>query len=277
MSHQMNRKNSPKSPLLTIITFSAFIVILFNISEYLSSIKKSRFGFSKKQQERIEKEQRKYEQKSTSNVIIGIGTGRCGTLALSVLLNSQPTAKVTHEFNRCKNFHWNDSPDQENAENRYKIYKSWLNDKISTVGDVALWSLPYVETFLKHDDVKIVALKRNRTDTLNSFKSWFGRKKHFPWTNFNNLDYFIENGGPYRHNRNGFDDCYPNFEVAELLEPQFDNDKKLIDQKHIRVYPTIVEGAGIYYDFYYKEVDKLMNRYSADFGFSVSNQEIQGL
>eukprot|EP00854_Cymbomonas_tetramitiformis_P019906 gene19906-23815_t len=50
------------------------------------------------------------------------------------------------------------------------------------VGDVALWYLPYVEAFIKLDPtVRIIALKRDRTDTVRSFGRWFGGMKHFPW------------------------------------------------------------------------------------------------
>lgn len=33
----------------------------------------------------------------TSRIILGIGTGRCGTLSLAEILNGQPNTQVTHE------------------------------------------------------------------------------------------------------------------------------------------------------------------------------------
>lgn len=240
----------------TVISFCLFLVILFNVTQYLHP-KSSNIGLSNAQKKRIDAEQQQSQntwlksEKVKAQIIIGIGTGRCGTLATSVLLDAQPTVFMPHEFDRCKNFEWNLAQTDQGiklAENRYRLYKSWINDSnpaVKTSGDISLWSLPYAEYFLKHDDVKILALKRNRTDTISSFEEWFGRKRHFPWTNYETLSYFISNGAKFRHNK-GFDQCYPEFELGKLLEPQFQSDSKLKEQKHIRLYPSIKEGAEIY-------------------------------
>ena len=240
----------------TVISFCLFLVILLNVTQYLQphSLK---IGFSREQKERIEAEQRQFQntglksENVKAQIIIGIGTGRCGTLATSVLLDAQPTVFMPHEFDRCKNFEWNLAQTDQGlklAEDRYHLYKSWINDsnpEVKTSGDIALWSLPYAEYFLKHDDVKILALKRNRADTISSFEEWFGRKRHFPWTDYATLSYFIKNGARFRHNK-GFDQCYPEFEMGKLLEPQFKIDEKLKEQEHIRLYPSIKKGAEVY-------------------------------
>ena len=75
-----------------------------------------------------------YDYQNKTRVILGIGSGRCGTLALSKLLNSQKSLKVTHEYNECTDFHWNDAESKMGylyAENRYQRYKSWTNKKIT--------------------------------------------------------------------------------------------------------------------------------------------------
>ena len=110
-------------------------------------------------------------------VVIGVGTGRCGTLEFSQLLNSQASSAVTHEWFACSGLEW-DTPSYFKTKVRYDKYLSRAGD---LVGDIALWNLPYVEQYLKFKNVKIVALKRNRTDTIASFGKWFKKWKHFPW------------------------------------------------------------------------------------------------
>lgn len=87
------------------------------------------------------------------NVVLGIGTGRCGTLAFSKLLNRQPYTVVTHEYGRCGDYAWKDATGEGGigkAEKRYQKYWDRLNKNTGggrrynkVAGDIALWNLPY--------------------------------------------------------------------------------------------------------------------------------------
>jgi hypothetical protein len=48
-------------------------------------------------------------------ILIGIGTGRCGTMAFSKLVDAQPHASVTHEAEYCKDYHWFDAEGLDGA------------------------------------------------------------------------------------------------------------------------------------------------------------------
>lgn len=111
--------------------------------------------------------------------------------------------------------------------------------------------------------MKIIVLKRNRTDTIKSFEKWFGKLHHFPWVSRIEREKFKQvfiGRTPYK-NVAAYDQCYPFFELEKFgLEP---------DQS----FPTIKQGATVYYDYYYAEVDRLVRMYPAKF-FMVDTYEI---
>eukprot|EP00959_Pyramimonas_sp_CCMP1952_P423843 8878358-Pyramimonas_sp.AAC.1 len=106
------------------------------------------------------------------------------------------------------------------------------------VGDIALWNLPYAEIMLElNENVRVVALKRDKNDTIKSFQRWFGGLKHFPWVTFAER----ERMPAYKH-MPLYDVCYPKY--------RFEAEQ-----------PTIKEGALMYYDDYYAQVDRLLEKY----------------
>lgn len=107
-------------------------------------------------------------------IIIGCGTGRCGTVSLSVLLNSQSGFRVGHESVRM--------PWDFNKNYAAMALSFFLNsDKI--VGDIASWYLPYMKYFLtKEDRVKVICLKRSKEEVVKSFIRKTGWKDANHWT-----------------------------------------------------------------------------------------------
>lgn len=96
-------------------------------------------------------------------LIFGLGTGRCGTLSLSTVLDAQYQTNVTHEYGF--RLPWN-------TNNYYltitldTIFKQHMG---RFVGDVAFWYLPYTERILElFPDAKFICLKRDRQDTIDS-------------------------------------------------------------------------------------------------------------
>jgi hypothetical protein len=91
--------------------------------------------------------------------IVGLGSGRCGTHSLAVLLWMQPGTYVTHE--RHPPLLWYDEPDP----------CRYLRDETHPViGDVALYYLPHVERILaEFPATKFLCLKRDQEETVASF------------------------------------------------------------------------------------------------------------
>lgn len=98
-------------------------------------------------------------------IVIGLGSGRCGTLAFSRLLNFQPSSDVSHEFHTCKGLEWTYEKSEVFPELAARFSRNRIRQYISRsagkrkllIGDIALWNLPYAEAFLNADPrVKLV-------------------------------------------------------------------------------------------------------------------------
>lgn len=104
-----------------------------------------------------------------SKIIIGLGSGRCGTVTLSTLLSNIRGVNVKHELKHI--LPWDG-------------YVDIVIDKISQisnlegdiVGDVGFYYLNYVMVILKchpAHDIKFVCLRRSKAKTVESFyKIW---------------------------------------------------------------------------------------------------------
>ncbi|KKN52251.1 hypothetical protein LCGC14_0614710 [marine sediment metagenome] len=94
-------------------------------------------------------------------VIIGLGSGRCGTMSLQRLLNSQGNSKVTHENLPIP---WDNEPDV--AEQRIE---ELLELDADIIGDVGYYWLNHVERMLQAaSNTKFICLKRKRQEVIES-------------------------------------------------------------------------------------------------------------
>lgn len=192
-------------------------------------------------------------------IVLGIGTGRSGTMALSRLLDSQANTRVSHEWRKCYLLEWSIPKDNPNlaqlaADLRIHTYAARNADYI---GDIALWYLPYVEMFLKHSNVKIIALKRNKEDCINSFVKWFGQWRHFPWLK---PEFLVKSD--FRFHPDGYDPCYPKYDFGLKSESSNSNSEDIENfNQNILSNLTIRQGAEIYYDDYNQQIDALKLKY----------------
>lgn len=99
-----------------------------------------------------------------STLVVGLGTGRCGTQSLAALLDAQPDAEVTHERfgHRVR---WG-AP--------YRTYPQALALQCDAaaaalVGDVASYWLPQVEAMHRKAGARFVCLQRPREEVVQSF------------------------------------------------------------------------------------------------------------
>ena len=80
------------------------------------------------------------------NYVIGLGTGRCGTVSLAKLLSGCKNTNVSHEFRERVDIHYRLSWEfnEREAERRVQNLKSISGN---LVGDVAHYYLNYVDYF----------------------------------------------------------------------------------------------------------------------------------
>jgi len=97
-------------------------------------------------------------------VILGTGTGRCGTRSLSVLWSCHAQAAVTHE--EGPTLPW--TPTKNSIRHAGEWLRAIQSRDARVVGDVAHAWLPYIE----HLDVSAVALWRDPAETAASLHGW---------------------------------------------------------------------------------------------------------
>ena len=109
-------------------------------------------------------------------LIIGLGTGRCGTMSLSKLLNLQEGADVTHEkfhvgarFSEDDEFTYQLAYGFKPGKLEYTI-KQLSGREAPIVGDVAFYWVNYVGALLKYvPNARFICLKRDRDEVVESF------------------------------------------------------------------------------------------------------------
>lgn len=99
----------------------------------------------------------------TPRRVIGLGTGRSGTVSLSKLLDQQPDADVTHEVLPLLPWNVNDTAIANKIEQ--------LDERAGTLcGDVAFYYLPYVRQLADAwPEVRFVCMRRDKDATVESW------------------------------------------------------------------------------------------------------------
>ena len=124
-------------------------------------------------------------------MIIGLGTGRCGTLSLSRLLQ-KVGLKVPHELSPVVS--WEDG----SARNRLDLLN---NSKLD--GDVAFWYLNLVEEMNEMcDKIRFVCMQRNIDETVHSYMRWTAGRNHW-----------MHHLGYEWHKDYTWDQCYPKYNI----------------------------------------------------------------
>jgi hypothetical protein len=103
----------------------------------------------------------------TLHIVLGIDSGRCGTLSLTQLLDKQPNASVTHEHRPL--LPWNVVDVERVVSERV----ARLCEAGTLVSDVASFYLPYIETFIAlAPEIRVVCLQRDRDSVVKGFSRW---------------------------------------------------------------------------------------------------------
>jgi len=127
-------------------------------------------------------------------MIIGLGTGRCGTVSLSKLLQ-RCNLKVTHEFPPSLEWQGGDIANRVNLMNRHNLD-----------GDVSFWYINYIDYLNKwygEDNIKFVCLERSVDEVVKSYIKKTQGRNH--WMN--------HDGVQWRHDQY-WDRCFPKYDVT---------------------------------------------------------------
>lgn len=103
-----------------------------------------------------------YRRGHGQQIVFGLGTGRSGTVSLARLLDSQPSASITHEVRPLLPWEF----DQATIDLRLEKLRK---RPTRTAGDVGYYYLPYV-TYIaeKIPTARFVCIRRNRADVIAS-------------------------------------------------------------------------------------------------------------
>lgn len=149
-------------------------------------------------------------------LIFGLGSGRCGTLSLSNLLNSQVNAEFTHERYPVQ---WGVDEKQITIYAIDIIYRNAM-----FVGDVGcswLNQTPILIANMKY--IKFVCLKRNKEDTIKSFKNRSYSKNFLVDPKSEHYDESIQKRFELRLNEGNI--AFPRYDLskADALDKYYDD------------------------------------------------------
>jgi len=152
------------------------------------------------------------------SLIIGLGTGRCGSVSLSKILSSQDDSYFTHEFGVIPKRWHRTTPFEKEFEKHIQSGKSFI-------GDVASYNLQLTKHYLESGiDLKAIILKRERVEVVQSFMKKADDRNH--WMKHDGLW--------WRHDH--WDKCFPNFDAKSIDEAiglyydHYYSECKLLDQ-----------------------------------------------
>lgn len=185
-------------------------------------------------------------------LVIGLGSGRCGTQSLAALLDAQPDATVLHERREWHVPWLGGEPDMD-------ALLDWSHERFARgdllVGDVGFYYLPYVEYLAeRHERVRFVCLKREREATVRSFMIKTRRNaNHWRRTRWWHLktkwNHCFPTYGDHLSKedaiRRYWDEYYQRAEDIEVRFPELFRVFPVADMNDARGQDTILEFVGV--------------------------------
>ena len=156
-------------------------------------------------------------------LIISIGTGRCGSVSLSKFLSAQDNISVLHEgrldtHKIRKLIKWEN--DEDNLFEWLEFLLSFDENKF--VGDTGMYYLPYIEQIIdKYPEVKIIVMERNKEEVVKSYIKKTKGRNH--WFNHDGKEWEKDDK---------WDPCYPKYDInnkEEALEKYWEDYKNQTD------------------------------------------------
>ena len=156
-------------------------------------------------------------------LIISIGTGRCGSVSLSKFLSAQEYVSVLHEgrldsHKIRKLIKWGN--DEKNLFEWLEFLLSLDGNKF--VGDTGMYYLPYIEQIIdKYPQVKIIVMEREKEEVVKSYiKKTTGR------------NHWFDHDGKEWDKDDKWDPCYPKYDIVnkeKALEKYWEDYKSQTD------------------------------------------------
>lgn len=167
------------------------------------------------------------ERQQGKRLVLGLGTGRCGSTSFTRLLMAQKNGYFSHEH--PPDLPWNRPP----PALRFHLQRFALLARLyDVVGDVAHWWLPHMQSVAAFfPSFRAAVLKRDREETVESF---FAVKEG---GQKGGVNHWMDHDGSY-WNRVPFDRCYPSYPAKSMRE-----------------------AIGRYWDDYYAACERLAERY----------------
>ena len=111
------------------------------------------------------------------SIILGIGTGRCGTASLAKVLNQQTDAVCS--FDEPPLLPWKHTDGARIIRERFARFR--LHGKARRLGDCGSFYLPYLEDAIAAEpDIRVVCLRRPREEVVGSFCQWLDQTMPLP-------------------------------------------------------------------------------------------------
>ena len=163
------------------------------------------------------------------SIILGIGTGRCGTGSLAKVLNQQGDTVCSYEEPPL--LPWRAVDARRVLRERFARFRT--HAKARLLGDVALFYLPYLEEAIALEpDIRIVCLRRPREEVVTSFCEWLDQSMPLP------TNHWARQPAPgWHHDAN-----------RTRTFPQYDTQNR-------------EEGIRRYWDEYYRQAGELAARH----------------
>lgn len=168
-----------------------------------------------------------------AGLVVGLGTGRCGTHSLVELLNRQPESAVTHE--EFPLLPWRRVPGYPGIAERLRRIRRSRTGRL--VGDVASFYLPYAEEAIALDpSIRMICLERPREEVVASFSAWLDAVHPLP------TDHWSRVPGPGWHHELFWTRIFPQYDAADRAA-----------------------GIGLYWDEYHRTAAALAQRFPRQF------------
>eukprot|EP00051_Salpingoeca_urceolata_P008534 m.106847 g.106847 ORF g.106847 m.106847 type:complete len:306 (+) comp15804_c1_seq3:152-1069(+) len=174
------------------------------------------------------------------NIIVGLGTGRCGTVTLTAALNGQQASVFTHEqVVQGSRFSWESGQKASRVKQQLALWKKQATQSGARfVGGVYYAYLAYLKEFLAADPcIRFVVLKRDRAAVVASYMRTTKGTNHWQPK-----------------------DLWAKREAKGFAQTVWTN-----------TYPKFVEATskedavGMYWDYYYNAVDEWVDAYPDNF------------
>lgn len=201
------------------------------------------------------------------SIIIGIGTGRCGTASLARLINAQEKSVCFHEINP-KSMSWSNS--LQEVQSMLREFRNVLEggsgqqlsidltspdrdtpmhrlhqlSEIATIGEIGFYYLSYVEQIIaKNPDVRFPCMRRDKTETIRSYVNKMQATKYKESVDslsgqVRYRNHWVSHSGEKWVLDDKWDKCYPKFDAN-----------------------TLEDALSMYWDSYYAEAERLSAKY----------------